>query len=85
MSKIFQSIGKLTLKESGDRPTMVDMVSCVGTETVPLIEKKLEGKVEVYMQDVIETMKKTLNSVSSTSFKAQQTMERTQWIKRDPA
>lgn len=49
MSKIFQSIGKLTLKESGDRPTMVDMVSCVGTETVPLIEKKLEGKVEVYM------------------------------------
>ena len=58
------------MKESGDRPTMVDMVSCVGTETVPLIEKKLEGKVEVYMQDVIETMKKTLNSVSSTSFKA---------------
>ena len=70
MSKIFQSIGKLTLKESGDRPTMVDMVSCVGTETVPLIEKKLVGKVEVYMQDVIDTMRKTLNTVGSSSFKA---------------
>jgi hypothetical protein len=49
---------------------MVDMVSCVGTETVPLIEKKLVGKVEVYMQDVIDTMRKTLNTSASTSFKA---------------
>jgi len=49
---------------------MTDMVSCVGTESVALIEKKLEGKVEVYMQDVIDGMKRTLNSISSTSFKA---------------
>jgi len=70
MSKIFQSIDKLTLKESGERPTMLDMVSCVGTETVPLIEKKLLGKVEVYMQDVVDTMRKTLNTVGSSSFKA---------------
>ena len=69
MSKIFQAIEKLILKDSGDRPTMTEMISCVGTETVPLIEKKLEGKVEVYMQDVIEIMKKTLNEVSSSSIK----------------
>lgn len=49
---------------------MTEMISCVGTETVNLIEKKLEGKVEVYMQDVIDIMRKTLNNVSSASFKA---------------
>lgn len=64
---------------------MTEMISCVGTETVPLIEKKLEGKVEVYMQDVIDIMKKTLNQVSSSSIKEQATKERTEWIKRDPA
>ena len=42
--------------DSSDRPTMVDMVSCVGTETVKLIEKKLIGKVEIYMQDIIKNI-----------------------------
>lgn len=49
MSKIFQAIENLILKDSGDRPTMTEMVTCVGNETVPLIETKLVGKVEIYM------------------------------------
>lgn len=71
MSKIFQAIEKLTLKEfPGDRPAMTEMISCVGTENVPLLEKKLLGKVEVYMQDVIENVIDTLNGVAESSFKA---------------
>jgi dynein heavy chain, axonemal len=72
MSKIFQAIEKLTLKEvPNDRPSMTEMISCVGTESVNLIEKKLVGKVEVYMQDVIDNVIDTLNGVAEGSFKAQ--------------
>lgn len=50
MAKIFQAVGKFTLKETGDRPTATEMISCVGTETVPYTkELKLEGKVEIYL------------------------------------
>jgi dynein heavy chain, axonemal len=72
MSKIFQAIEKLTLKEvPNDRPSMTEMISCVGTESVNLLEKKLIGKVEVYMQDVIDNVIDTLNGVAEGSFKAQ--------------
>lgn len=57
MPKLFQAIGKLTLEEkgSGDRPTMTEVISCVGKETVYFEKpKQLLGKVEIYMQDVID-------------------------------
>lgn len=86
MSKIFQAIGKLTLKESAnDRPIVTEMVSFVGVETVPMADMKLTGKVEIYMQDVVNHMKSTLKGVAQSSFQANSTMERKEWLKRDPA
>ena len=37
------------------------------------------------MQDIIKNIWNTLRTVSSASFKAFFTMERTQWIRQDPA
>jgi len=57
MSKIFQAIGKLVLKEGGDRPTATEMISCVGFEQVSFTQpRQLVGKVEVYLKDLIDTM-----------------------------
>lgn len=36
MSKIFQAISKFTMQESGDRPTITELKSCVGIESVPI-------------------------------------------------
>lgn len=49
MAKIFQSVSKFTMEESGDRPTITEMISCVGIEKVPLNPLKLVGKVECYL------------------------------------
>lgn len=35
--------------EGSGRPSMTEMITCVGIESVPMIEKKLEGKVECYL------------------------------------
>lgn len=85
MSKIFQAIEEITLRDAGERPFMQEMISCVGTEKVKLIEKQLLGKVEVYLQDVIDNMRGTLNDITASSFKQQSSMTREEWIKRDPA
>jgi dynein heavy chain len=89
MSKIFQAIEKLTLKESSvaqERPSALEMVSCVGQETVKFTkELKLEGKVEVYLKYVIETMIESLRSIAESSFQAFESMEKRAWIARDPA
>lgn len=62
------------------------MITCVGVEqvkfTTPL---KLMGKVECYMQDIVQTMNQTLQIIAGSSFKEQKSLERKEWIKRDPA
>lgn len=85
MSKIFQSISKFNMEESGDRPTITEIKSCVGIEQVTLQPLKLVGKVEVYLQDVIDQIKLTLKAIAQDSIKAQKTMERKEWIRKDPA
>jgi len=88
MSKIFQAIERLSLEsgDDGERPTAIDMISCVGFETVRFAEPlRLVGKVEVYLQDVIRQMNATLKEIASDSFKAYSTMEHGEWIQRDPA
>ena len=70
MPKIFQAIDNLDLKESGDRPTAIGMKSGVGVEYVKLTKPlHLMGKVEVYLQDMIDTMVTTLREISTISFK----------------
>lgn len=62
------------------------MISCVGTEDVdfsaPLL---LQGKVETYLGDVVDTMTGTLKNVANSSFKNFTTMSRKDWLARDPA
>ena len=55
MSKIFQAIDNLELKEFGnDRPAACAMITGVGKETVKFHEEmKLMGKVEIYLEDII--------------------------------
>ena len=87
MSKIFQAVDRLDLKEqSGSRPISLGMHSGVGKEYVPYAAAlKLEGKVEVYLQTAVDTMMKTLNEIAGKSFKSYSSMARDEWIQQDPA
>lgn len=65
MSKIYQSIDKLTMIPDGDRPKATTMISCVGVEQVDFSEPlKLKGKVESYMQDIIDVMRSSLKLIA---------------------
>lgn len=86
MPKIFQAIDNLDLKEGGDRPTAIGMKSGVGVEYVKLTKPlQLNGKVEVYLQDMINTMIETLRDIATKSFTNFTKMERKEWISSDPA
>jgi len=87
MPKIFQAINDLKLDTvTGARPTALGMISCVGVEYVEYTEPlKLLGKVETYMQDVIDSMRKSLRLIAGKSFKTSLTMPRTEWLKMDPS
>lgn len=86
MPKIFQAIDNLDLKEGGDRPTAVGMKSGVGVEYVKLTKPlQLNGKVEIYLQDMINTMVETLRDIATKSFSNFTKMERKEWISSDPA
>lgn len=62
------------------------MESCVGKETVPFCEDlNLRGKVENYLQDVIDMMIKSLNVISAKSFQSFNGMSKEDWIRQDPA
>lgn len=77
MPKIFQAIDNLDLKDNGDRPTAIGMKSGVGVEYVELTKPlQLLGKVEVYLQDMIDTMQTTLRDIATKSFGNQKKMGR---------
>ena len=61
MGKVVQSIERLEMKEEGERPRIQRMITSVGKETVEFINNgiKLEGKVEIYLQDVLKCIKDT--------------------------
>jgi dynein heavy chain, axonemal len=86
MSKIFQAIENLELKEAGERPTAHGMHTNVGVEyvewTSPL---KLMGKVENYMQEVINSMRNSLKEVASESLKRLHQHGKEKWLTMDPA
>jgi len=72
----------LILKEDGDRPTAVGMDTCVGKEYVEFPKPlKLVGKVENYLADVIDTMKKSLNLIAAKSVHTVKQIEKSDWIK----
>ena len=86
MPKIFQAIETLKLTdESTERPSAIGMESCVGTEYVDFTQPmKLVGKVETYLADVIDIMRKSLKTITERSVKNFQTMGKLDWIKSDP-
>lgn len=68
MSKIFQAIENLELKDGGDRPIAIGMHTNVGIEYVEFTtDLKLLGKVENYLQEVINTMRSSLKDVAGAS------------------
>jgi len=71
MSKIFQAIDRLDLKDNpgGGRPQAMGMYSGVGKEFVNFNKSlTLNGKVEVYLTETVDKMKEQLNSLASKSF-----------------
>ena len=89
MPKIFQAIDHLELEGGGDgnRPTAKGFKTCVGSEDIVTFKNPLNlvGKVEVYLQDVIESMRETLKNNAVTSLEFNKTNSREDWIKRDAA
>ena len=74
MSKVVQAADKLEMKEgeSGQRPTIISMNTCVGKEKVTFVsdpKAKLEGKVEIYLQDILDIVLKTMKEGAKKTFK----------------
>ena len=62
------------------------MDTCVGKEYVEFPKPlKLLGKVENYLADVIETMRKSLNIIAGKSVATYGTIDKQAWIKMDPS
>lgn len=84
--KIFQAVEFFNMEEGGDRPSVIGMKSGVGVENVKLNSPlKLVGKVENYLQDIIDAIVNTLRSIATKSFVAQASLDREKWLKQDPA
>ena len=86
MPKIFQAIENLELKDEGVRPSAIGMHTNVGSEYVEFTQVlKLLGKVETYMQDVIDTMRTSLKEIAGKSLVKLGQVAKEEWIKGDPA
>lgn len=66
MSKVVQAADKLSMEEKGGpgaRPTITSMNSSVGKETITFVPDErstLTGKVELYLQDILDIIWKTM-------------------------
>jgi len=84
-SKIYLATKILTVdpvnRSPNDRPIATGWVSDVGQETVPFEPPvALEGKVEVYMQTVLDAMKTTLFLNLQRSLARYEAMPRKEWV-----
>ena len=86
MPKIISAMDTIELKEEGVRPFAMGMHACVGKEYVQFTkELKLLGKVEVYLQDIIDTMRSSLSDISKASLKKFSEIDKETWLVQDPA
>lgn len=86
MPKIISAMEDLELLEEGVRPFAKGMNACVGKEYVEFTtELKLMGKVENYLQDVIDTMRGSLKDISMKSLKKFSEIDKESWLVQDPA
>ena len=81
MPKIISAMETLELLEEGVRPFAKGMHACVGKEFVEFTtDLKLMGKVEVYMQDILDTMRSSLKEISIKSLKKFTEIDKESWI-----
>lgn len=86
MPKIISAMENLELIEEGVRPFAKGLHACVGKEYVEFTrELKLLGKVECYMQDILDVMRGSLKDISLASIKKFAEMDKYDWICADPA
>jgi len=68
MSRIFQAVESLTMQptsDEGERPIATHLISCVGGEVVVLVEPlPLLNNVELYLRDLLWSMKDTLRRIA---------------------
>jgi dynein heavy chain len=73
MSKVVQAADKLSMEVQGnERPTIVSMNASVGKETVKFVpdpKAKLMDKVELYLQDILNIIWKTMRESSKSTYK----------------
>ena len=86
MPKIVGCMQTLELLEEGVRPFVKGLHSCVGKEYVEFTrELKLLGKVEVYMQDILEGMWGSLKDIAMRSTKKFNEIDKYDWICQEPS
>jgi dynein heavy chain len=62
------------------------MTACVGVETVEFTsDLQLLGKVESYLQDVLDIMRSSLKDIARESLKQFEILDKEAWLMRDPA
>ena len=72
MCKVVQAADKLAMKEDGERPTIVSMNASVGKEIVTFVpdeKNTLLGKVEIYLQDIVNIIWKTMRENAKKTWK----------------
>ena len=78
-TKIFQAVEHFNMSETSgsDRPSVLGLKAGVGVESVTLVEPlKLLGKVETYLQDIIDGIVNTLYKITIKSFSNQAKLPR---------
>ena len=88
MPKIFQAIETLVLSDPSNdgRVDATEMISCVGVEKVKFCKPlRLLGKVEIYLQDVIDRMRETLKVIGADSLPRFKQKAKADWLFEDPA
>ena len=86
MTKIIAAVDTLDLLEEGVRPFAKGIQSAVGKESFLFKnECKLIGKVEHYMQLILDEMRASLKQISLESQKKITELDKETWIRQDPA
>jgi len=81
MPKIISAMDTLELVKEGVRPFVKGMHACVGKEYVEFTrELKLLGKVEGYMQDILDVMRGSLKDLSVSALKKFHEMDKYDFI-----
>jgi dynein heavy chain len=86
MPKIIVAIRTLELISEGVRPFGKAWISDIGKERVEFTrELKLNGKVETYLQWIIDCMRGSLKDISMLALKEITEMDKQKWIVKTPA